>query len=300
MTGSAPLLYALLSESFKVYADIFFIINLSMDSVLLFLVALIIRAKKKPPRILAAAILTAALPIFQMIFPGNAIFSFVISMVCAFTACGIAFEGVGFIRLCISFALFSSLSAVISELLTRLYTYLDEISFLSVETHGSGGIIPLALCLALSFISWLITCAVKRIKKRKKTLESKLTVLSDGRAVEMSAYCDSGNLLREPIGGLPVIITGSEKMKNILPESLHGVFFSSKSSLYDEPSLSDARRVRIIPIMPIGASGARILFGYVPDKILLDGSEVSACIALDTVSSSFGGCEALLPGCLVK
>ena len=92
---------------------------------------------------------------------------------------------------------------------------------------------------------------------------------------------------------------GIEKMKKIVPDSLHSVFFSSKNS-FDEPSLSDARRVRIIPIMPVGAGGARILFGYVPDKIMLDGSEVSACIALDTGSSKFGGCEALLPNCLIK
>ncbi len=289
----------LLSDRVKIYADIFFIINLSMDFLLFVLLSLVLRAKKKPLRLFMAATITAALPIAQMLLPGNEILSFVILMITSFTACAIAFENFGFIKLSLSFVLFSLLSSVISELLTKLYLYLGDLTLVPENTGGSGGIIPLAVCVGASALSALFSYIIKRVKKRKKTLKTTLTVISDQITVEMSAYCDSGNLLREPVGGLPVIITGMEKMKKIVPDSLHSVFFSSKSS-FDEPSLSDARRVRIIPIMPVGAGGARILFGYVPDKILLDGSEVSACIALDTGSSKFGGCEALLPNCLIK
>lgn len=270
-----------------------------MDLLLFLLVSIVLRVKRKPLRLFMAAMLTAALPIAQMLFPGNETVSFVISMIASFTACAIAFENLGFIKLSLSFAFFSSLSAVISELLVTLYVYLDKLSFVPEQSSGSGGIIPLAVCVGASAISGLVSFMAKRIRKRRKTLKAALTVISDGKAVEMSAYCDSGNLLREPVGGLPVIITGMEKMKSIVPDSLHSVFFSSKGGL-DEPSLSDARRVRIIPIMPVGAGGARILFGYVPDRILLDGNEVSACIALDTGSSRFGGCESLLPSCLIK
>ncbi len=301
MSFLSPLVFALafLSDSSKIYADIFFIINLCMDLLIFLLVAAVLRAKKKIPRLFVAAIVTAALPIAQMFFPGNSGISFVISIITSFTACVIAFEGLGFIKLSFSFVLFSTLSTVISELLTKLYIYLDKFSFVAEPSKGSGGIIPLVICGGATILSGIVSYIAKRIKKRKKTLKTTLTVISDGKAVEMSAYCDSGNLLREPIGGLPVIITGMEKMKNIVPESLHNVFFLSKSSL-NEPSLSDAKRVRIIPIMPVGTGGARILFGYVPDKILLDGSEVRACIALDTGSSRFGGCESLLPNCLIK
>lgn len=281
----------------KIYADIFFIVNLSMDLLLFLIVSLILRGEKKLGRFLVASTVTASFPITQLIFPGNEKISFFIGLLAVFAACMIAFYNSRFIKISLAFVLFSLLSSALSEGLVALYKYLDSLKLLPEIKGGSGGIIPLIVCIFSLVLSWVLSRTVKFFKKRVTPLKTTLTVCSDGKKVEMSAYCDSGNLLREPVGGLPVIITGRVQMENIIPKSLHSVFFSSKG--IGEPTLSDARRVRIIPIMPLGAGGARILFGYVPDKILLGDKEVNACIALDNGSSKFGGCEALLPSSLI-
>lgn len=281
----------------KIYADIFFIINLSMDLLLFLVVSLVLRGEKRFVHFLAASAITASFPISQLIFPGNEKFSFFIGLFTIFTACMIAFYNSGFIKISLAFVLFSLLSSALSEGLVALYKYLDSLKLLPEVKGGSGGIIPLVVCVFSLVLSWILSRTVRFFKKKAVPLKTTLTVISDGKELEMSAYCDSGNLLREPVGGLPVIITGKTQMENIIPRSLHSVFFSSKT--IDEPTLSDARRVRIIPIMPLGAGGARILFGYVPDKILLGDKEVSACIAFDSTSSKFGGCEALLPSSLI-
>jgi stage II sporulation protein GA (sporulation sigma-E factor processing peptidase) len=281
----------------KIYADIFFIVNLSMDLLLFLVVAPVLRAEKKFGRFLAASIVTASFPISQLIFPGNEKISFFIGLLAVFAACMIAFYNSKFIKIALSFVLFSLLSSAVSEGLVAFYKYLDTLKLLPEIKGTSGGIIPLSVCIFSLVMSWIISRAVKLFKKKAMPLKTTLTVISDGKELEMSAYCDSGNLLREPVGGLPVIITGKEQMENIIPKSLHSVFFSSKTA--DEPSLSDARRVRIIPIKPLGTGGARILFGYVPDKIMLGDKEVKGCIALDNGSSKFGGCEALLPSSLI-
>jgi len=269
-----------------------------MDLLLFLLVSLVLRSEKKFFGFLIASAVTASFPITQLIFPGNEQISFFIGLLAVFAACMIAFYNSGFIKISLAFAIFSLLSSVTSEGLLSLYKYFDSVAELPEIKSGSGGIIPLAICIFSLILSWIITNTVKVFKKKVVPLKTTLTVFSDGRGVEMSAYCDSGNLLREPVGGLPVIITGRQQMENIIPKSLYSVFFSSKG--IGEPTISDAKRVRIIPIMPLGAGGAHILFGYVPDKILLGGEEVSACIALDSVNSKFGGCEALLPNSLIK
>lgn len=289
---------ALLSDGLTVYADIFFAINFSMDLVIFLVLSRIFCRRVRLSSALAASILTALLPIVQMALPGNETVSFIIYCVNSLLACFIAFGAVGFIKLLLSFASFISVSALVSFLLTKLFLALGRPTLSGFEST-SGGIIPLAVCLFSSVVAYLFSFVRRRLRNRKYRLKASLCVISDKENIEMSAYCDSGNLLREPMGGLPVIITGKEKMKSIVPKSLHGVFFSSVGYL-GETSLSDAKRVRIIPIMPVGSESARILFGYVPDKILLDGAEVSACIALDTANSSFGGCEALLPRSLMK
>ena len=281
-----------------VYADIFFIVNISMDILIFLLVSCILRAQKSFVRFFAASLVTAAFPISQLFFSGNDTVGFFLGLLTSFAACMIAFYDSGFFKISLSFAIFTILSSTISEALTYLYKYLDSIAVMPEIKNGSGGIIPLTVCIASAALAWILGLLIKKLKGKTGALTTTISVFSDGKSVELSAYCDSGNLLREPAGGLPVIITGREQMENILPKSLHSVFFSSKN--IGEPTLSDARRVRIIPIMPLGAGGARILFGYVPDKILLGGEEVSACIALDTCNSKFGGCEALLPNSLIK
>ena len=292
------LIPALLADRTTIYADMFFIVNLSMDILLFLLVSVVLRTKKKITRFFAASVLTAAFPITQLLFPGNATVGFFIGLLTTFCACMIAFYESGFIKTALSFVIFSLLSSLTSRALVCFYKYLNSITVLPEIKNSSGGIVPLAVCVASAAVSWMLSLIIKRLKKKVSPLKTTLTVLSDGKSVEMSAYCDSGNLLREPVGGLPVIITGREQMENIVPKSLHSVFFRNKS--LGEPTLSDARRVRIIPIMPLGAGGARILFGYVPDKILLCGENVNACIALDPGNSKFGGCEALLPNSLIK
>ncbi len=292
------LLPTVLADRTTIYADIFFIVNLSMDILLFLLVSVVLRTKKRIPRFFAASVLTAAFPITQLLFPGNVTVGFFLGLLTTFCACMIAFYESGFVKTALSFVVFSLLSSITSEALVHLYKYLDSTTVLPEIKNSSGGIIPLVVCIASAAVSWLISLIIKGLKKKVSPLKTTLTVLSDGKSVEMSAYCDSGNLLREPVGGLPVIITGREQMENIVPKSLHSVFFPSKGM--GEPTLSDARRVRIIPIMPLGAGGARILFGYVPDNILLGGENVNACIALDPGNSKFGGCEALLPSSLIK
>lgn len=281
-----------------VYYDIFFVINLCMDIIVLLSVSALLREKVNLPGAIFASCIMAALSIAQSVFMGNELFAFIISCIATLLACFIVFHGAGKMKLFWSFILFSTASSILSHIITKLFTMIDQPDFL-YESSGSGGIIPLAVCALSGVISAVIKYLGGKRRKRKTPQRTDVTIISDDKTLVLSAYCDSGNLLREPIGGLPVIITGEEKMRSIVPRALHGVFFSSDGYL-GETSLANARRVRIIPIMPVGTGGARILFGYVPDKIMLDGSEVAACVALDTGNSDFGGCEALLPKSLIK
>lgn len=281
-----------------VYYDIFFVINLCMDVIVLLVAGALLRFKISFSSALFSACITSAVSVVQSIFVGNTLFAFVISCVSSFLACFIAFKGVRIIKLALAFVIFSVSTSVFSHIITRLFTTLNPPDLLH-ESSGSGGIIPLIVCALSSLLTFFIGSVRGRIKKNRLPQKTEITIVCEDKTLVLSAYCDSGNLLREPIGGLPVIITGREKMHSIVPRALHGVFFSSDGYL-GETSLANARRVRIIPIMPVGTGGARILFGYVPDKIILGGSEVAACVALDNGNSDFGGCEALLPKSLIK
>ncbi len=284
----------------KIYADIFFIINLSMDTLIFLAVSLIMRAEKSVSRFFLGGLITSAFQIGQLYFSGNAFFSTFLYLVTVFIACLAVFPHMKMWRAVTASALFACVSAISSGVLTCFYKSLHDTLPKYPENEGSGGIIPLAVCLmayilslALKMLTGSVKRIFKRVKKKKGSLKRDFKVCTGDKCVEIRGYCDSGNLLREPFGHLPVIITGKSVMENILPEGLHSVFFSSKKDC--SATLTDARRVRIIPIMPLGGGGAHIMLGYLPDRIFVGEKEVSACIALDCANEIFGGCEALLP-----
>lgn len=272
-----------------------------MDFIVIAILSLILRCEKRPMPFVLVATFTSAFQISRLYLPGSDTVGFVLWLVTVMLACVCAFPKLKGLKLFTAFSLFLLLSGGLSLLLTLLFKALGRPTLPEGMTKGSGGVIPLCVCLFSGFVAHILKklflALGRRIKRKSKDQVAVLGVTSGEKTVELSAYRDSGNLLREPISGLPVIILGRENMEKIVPEGLRSVFFSEKDS--DRVSLSDARRVRIIPIMPVGTGGARILFGYVPDKITLNGKEVKACIALDKGNTSFGGCEALLPSALI-
>jgi hypothetical protein len=116
--------------------------------------------------------------------------------------------------------------------------------------------------------------------------------------------CDSGNFLREPASGRPVIITGYSTLCPLLPPELHYAFRRKNTAALGEIDMKYMKHVRIIPISTVGHSG--ILLGFLPDKITVDGIERDACIAIDDnvlpagKKSDYNGFSAVIPAVLLK
>ena len=104
--------------------------------------------------------------------------------------------------------------------------------------------------------------------------------------MEFSALVDSGNLLREPIGGLPVVIL-SEKASRVYIKKGE----ISPGSAIEYPEIG--KEIRIIPMN--GAGGAGILTGFIPKGGVTVGGNTKKCCVAFSKTQSFNGCEALLP-----
>jgi len=145
---------------------------------------------------------------------------------------------------------------------------------------GVGGdfAIPFALCAAItSFVMRLFSS-----HRAKRSAEVKIYV--NGSVFCVSSLCDSGSFLAEPISSLPVIIVCERELGEV-GQRLRG----------DAPL---GLRFRLIPARGIG--GDKMLRGFVPDKVVLDGREVSAVIACDMENSNYSGYGGIIPSVLCK
>ena len=115
----------------------------------------------------------------------------------------------------------------------------------------------------------------------------KMTVRVGKRSVTLEAVIDSGNMLCDPISGLPVAVT---------PESAISPLFTGDASRFfcGDGVCNDEgwrRRVRMIPCKTVGGGG--LLPGFLPDDVKIGNKGVKLLIAVSDKLDRDG--ETLLP-----
>ena len=152
-----------------------------------------------------------------------------------------------------------------------------------------------ALTAALAALFAYLWGRLSRTTIKKPITE--ITVTAEGKTVTLSALCDSGNLLEEPLTRLPVIVLTKKAMEQILPHSLKTVFFDKILSA-DSISPRMMKKTRFIPTTTV--SGESLLCGFIPDFVTIDGTQKRACLALDKTATDFDGADAILPTVLLS
>jgi hypothetical protein len=256
-------------ERIGFYADILFLIDFSMDFLTLTLAG---RAMKKPlwkRRILIGAafgglsgvLLTAASPGRL----AEVIAGILVSAVMTRIAYGRAGVIARFIRESVTVW---GAGALLGGIVTFLVRLGDPVFLPGKDRFPTALILSAVLSLAVS--------RFHRAGSAGRT--AMLCFTAGGEAYKMPALCDSGCIAREPIGGLPVILV-KERAVPTLAARVRA----------SDPAL----RIRAVPLTGFG--GDRVLFGFVPDRILIGGRETEAVVALDSAEGHYGGADAIVP-----
>ena len=113
--------------------------------------------------------------------------------------------------------------------------------------------------------------------QRRKVVEVSLVDLFisfDGKGLWLPALIDTGNELKDPLSGNPVVIVEADEIKEILPEKLFSSI--SNSNLSEEKNIEDFQnalsdagwlnRFRMVPFKSLGCNNG-MLPGLRPDYI---------------------------------
>lgn len=284
-------------DGVTVYADILFFADMSLNWFSLILTSRLLKLKSTSLRSLSAAALGALAGILAVML-GNMLSVHIIQAASSVMMCAIAFsiEGVaGYIKACA--CLYAS-GLVLGGTLTFIYSFLNR---LGLDIESSGG----SSCALLILFS-LISCGAGLLFERL-ILSSKLEKVGtvcielDGKSITLPYFCDSGNLLRDPIGGRPAIVIERSTASGLvtLPSSACD---ASMLGMACEHSLK--RRLRLLPAATVFGSG--LMLGFLPDKVTIehDGArrEVDAVIAVTDEridNRSTGESVAILPPALI-
>ena len=148
---------------------------------------------------------------------------------------------------------------------------------LLIENGIYIGTYPIKIALLGGIVGFvIITIAFNLIKGKlsKNDMFCNISIYIDSKRKDMISMIDTGNLLKEPITGMPVIIVEKEELKDIIPmEILKNVNKIINGDIDDIKNIEQyISKFRVIPFNSLGKQNG-LLLGIKADKIIVDYDE---------------------------
>ncbi|QUL98508.1 MAG: sigma-E processing peptidase SpoIIGA [Candidatus Fermentithermobacillus carboniphilus] len=254
-----------------IYADLLFFVNLSVNYIILLAAGKLVLRPVNFGRVLVASVLGSLYAVFAIVVPLESFFSLPARIAFGLFMVALSYpdaRGISFVTLAGAFYLCSAVAAGTAMALLTLGT--AE----SLRRGILSGDYPLAhwwmvgvSLVVVSVFPWVSRIAGFRSGKPLPLVGVELVV--GGRTISLIGLVDTGNNLRDPVSGLPVIVVDWDSLKDVMPKEVQSFFLSTWDSisvqLYDT---SISRRLRLIPYSNVsGRKG--ILPGFKPDRLAL-------------------------------
>ncbi len=244
-----------------VYIDMLFLLNFLMDSVTLYATALFLRKPITILRmILSAAI--AALYSSVMFFPQlSFMYSFLLKTVFLFAISTIAFPSrIPAVILKNGIVFFGANTVLGGIMIALIFTTNLGTTFGAAVSNSEIYLnISFELLLISTLLSYTVVYIISYIKKQSIQSEKITAVINihfADRQVTISALCDTGCTLCDPISGAPAVVISPKIAKELLPQG------------------HPETKYRPLPFATVD-NVKGIMDGFIPDKLFVDEKEVT-------------------------
>lgn len=279
-----------------IYGDVLFIINFSMDFLSLYITSKIMKIKPRAWRMLVSASIGGIYGVASLFFDAGGFLLTVFNILCAFIMCFTAFFKGKFAQVMLSGAVFYGVGMLLGGIMTLIYSKLGKYTgYISIGGSIATvfGDIPLWLFAVLACISAVVTYLLERVLKSKQSVSSAEVKIRFGeKAAVIECLVDGGNLLCEPISGIPVIFV-TEKAASVIPRDLLSAM-KDGGATYD---IEIMKKIRFVPTSSIGGTGITVC--AMPDACSVKGQNCRALVAVDFCNVNFGGYSGLVPKSLI-
>lgn len=250
-----------------VYGDILFLVNFCMDFQSFFLTAKLLHRRFHGWRAAVFSALGALYACAALFMRISGIWAFVFDLAVCFLMCigSFAERGAKFSSLLLPFAVYFGVSFTLGGVMSGLSSLLSHVRLPS----GAESDLSFGSFLLLAAAGGLATWFWGRFRRvRTAGKPAALSVTFGGRCAAFSCTVDTGNLLRDPVGGRPVALVSPSGAEKIFPPELLAV-----ANVGDPAGLALlpgdlVGKVRLIPAKT--ATGRGILFALCPDTATLD------------------------------
>lgn len=281
-----------------VYVDLFFMINFSMDFLCFFLTCQLLSIRLGLGRVVCASALGGIYACAALFIQVGSVGALLIDILACVLMCAVAFAGVA--PLFSASAVYVAVSMTLGGFMTAIFSLLNKADLPLGEVEGDGisAWVLAVIALISAFIAYL---GGKFFKKRVSRRYATVNIRMGEKQVSLKAFCDSGNLLRDPITARPCIIADIDALSEVVPPLIAEVARGASVAQFASLSADTARRMRLIPSKT--ATGEGMMVAMRADGIFIEDEkgvkELDALLALCPTGNFDGDCQALLPASLL-
>ena len=246
-----------------IYLDVIFLENIVINYIMLYVTGIISKAQIKQKRLFLGALIGAVYSIIYYLFRLKIYSSFIIKIVLSIVIIYVAFNSSNLKELLKKVLLFYLSSFVFGgAAITIIYMVNSQnITIQNGVLVGSYTLRTILIGIVVAYFT--IILAFKIIKISKKDLICEIVVTLNNKEINSKALIDTGNLLKEPITNLPVIVMEHTLLYDILPKEilnnvekiLGGDFSKIPENVKEEYSA----KLKVIPFSSLGKQNGMLL-----------------------------------------
>lgn len=286
-----------------VYADVLFLINFSMDFLVLYICARLAGRKLYPFRSALASALGGAYGVATLFIDTNGFITSICDVAALLVICYVAFASRkirlrDFFGRCILFALISS---ILGGIMTALSSMLERSGLASLE-YDSGDDISVWLFAIIAAAGGAAAfVGGKRMKRIASAKSVDVEIKMNGKSVLLRAMTDTGNMLTDPLSGRVVALCELDAVEKLFGAEMIEYFKRGELSAVIDSEI--ASKIRFIPARGALVGKATLLAAVEPDLVTVKnekgGVDADILIAPVPYNLSAGESRVLLPPGLV-
>lgn len=259
-----------------IYLDVVLIENLCMNYIILFATGYILKIKLNHIRLILSALLGGIYSILAYMqileIYSNIIMKLILSAVMVY----IAYKPKNTKLLAKQIIIFYLISFVFGGSAFALLYFVKPQEVL-MKNGMYIGTYPLKIALLGGIVGFTITViAFKLVKNRlsKSDMFCKIKIFIEGKSVETNAMIDTGNMLKDPITRMPVIIVEKDILYKIIPnkilDNLEKIIGGDvPSEIYEEECVEYISKFKVIPFTSLGRQNG-LLLGIKASKVITE------------------------------
>lgn len=264
----------------RVYLDVILFENLCMNYIILFATGIVMKKRIKHIRLIASSLIGSLYAIIIYlkisILASNIIMKVILSLVMIW----IAFSSENYKILLKDLLMFYLISFVFGGCSFALIYFISPEN-VKIKNGVLVGLYPIKVTLIAGVIAFIVIQIAFKITKNKlsaKDMLCNIEIYFNNNKTKVKALIDSGNMLKEPISGYPVVVVEKIKMEKILPKELIELLDCMERGNYKEDELNEyTQKIRLIPFSSLGKQNG-MLIGIRVQKVKINFKDVESSI----------------------